>query len=297
MTNGWDAMAASAGSILSGYFGVKQNKKAAQKQFEYAAALQAMQQKWLTEMSNTAHQREVKDLREAGLNPLLSINSGASTPNSGMGSVGLLNNGETMANAASQAMNAYQIKNKVKNENALTKSQIQLNKSIATHHDTSAAESLYKAENIQSLTKTENEMRNDKISYLKEQIKNIKENTGLTQKQKNNYEYKINSDIRNEYLKAEAAIRSAKAANATAAANLQNAATTEKRLPAQNAKDYHESKTGKAGIKTGPISVNYSGEMIGQGNTKTKSKTKYIYKKTYETKNGKKYPVWIRTKI
>lgn len=38
------------------------------------------QQDWQKHMSDTAHQREVKDLRKAGLNPILSANSGATTP-------------------------------------------------------------------------------------------------------------------------------------------------------------------------------------------------------------------------
>lgn len=43
--------------------------------------------KWQERMSNTAHQREVKDLEMAGLNPLLGISqSGASTPGGASGS-------------------------------------------------------------------------------------------------------------------------------------------------------------------------------------------------------------------
>lgn len=76
---GWGAIAAAVGSAASGglmdIWATNKNNKAA----KHAAEAQ---RGWEGYMSNTAHQREVDDLRAAGLNPILSATggSGASTP-------------------------------------------------------------------------------------------------------------------------------------------------------------------------------------------------------------------------
>lgn len=75
------------GTIGAGLIGGGLDYLGAQKQNETAKEIADEQMAFQERMSNTAHQREIADLKASGLNPVLSANAGASSPSGAMAPV------------------------------------------------------------------------------------------------------------------------------------------------------------------------------------------------------------------
>lgn len=98
---------------------------AAQQQQDFAAGQSAKQMSFQERMSNTAHQRQTADLEKAGLNKLLSANTGASAP------VGAMASGQMGTGAGSSAKLLQSLVNQERQKNMATTGNVKENTKVA----------------------------------------------------------------------------------------------------------------------------------------------------------------------
>jgi hypothetical protein len=177
----WGSLAAGVASSLPQYLGQREANRTnvdIANRGTMANALEAQKNRDFQErMSNTAHQREVKDLIAAGLNPILAAKGGASTPAGAQGQAVTTQVESETESAVSSAMQAIALKKELKAKDATIKNtEASTRKTNQDAKTGKAMEDYYKKSGSKIQTDTEAQKQNINLKSPLEQGMNTLDN-------------------------------------------------------------------------------------------------------------------------
>lgn len=220
-----------------GYFGQKETNESNAKMNAWNNYMQheeAVQlRRWQETMANTAHEREVADLKRAGLNPILSANKGgAATPSGAMASQNATRMENAIAPAISSATESMRLATDMRSADATTnlnKASTQTQTTVQKQNLAGAKAAEAQAEQTRQLTLKA--MRDNKVG-----------------------DATINKVIESSKLDADSELRRAKINNKTVEADVAAEKLNSYMAPISTAKDIMNPAKGVFGTKNFPNS-------------------------------------------